>query len=198
MLTLYTMYFYGKIPNLMRFCLNILANCSNSSKSVDSSGGKSNLGGCPYCKKNYLVFFRKLRRYFLLGLNPLLKGPNKLRITWNPPKESSTMLESWRGLKHTKPGCLWFNRGGMVSCALVGVGLSENPDRAPDTDEGNGRGKAKDKGGWWGNEPPAPEPPPGPFERTWSLDWNCCCCWLACCFCICCNWAIACWSCFVR
>ena len=54
----------------------------------------------------------------------------------------------------------------MVSCALVGVGLSENPDRAPDTDEGNGRGKAKDKGGWWGNEPPAPEPPPGPFERT--------------------------------
>ena len=38
----------------MRFCLNILANCSNSSKSVDSSGGKSNLGGCPYYRKKYL------------------------------------------------------------------------------------------------------------------------------------------------
>ena len=37
---------FQTIPSFMRFCLNILANCSNSSRSVDSSGGKSNLGGC--------------------------------------------------------------------------------------------------------------------------------------------------------
>ena len=101
------------------------------------------------------------------------------------------MLESWSGLKHTKPGCLWFNRGGMVSWALVGVGLSEKLDLAPD-DEGNGRGKGKDMGG-------GIDPALGLLHRP-SLDWcwNCCCCWLACCFCICCSWAIACWSCFVR
>ena len=34
------------LPSLIRFCLNILANCSNSSRSVVSSGGISSLGVC--------------------------------------------------------------------------------------------------------------------------------------------------------
>ena len=144
------------VPSLMRFCLNILANCSSSSRSVDSSGGKSSLGP-PWKNCN--------------GILQSLTSCNQNQLT--------------------NPGLfLWFSLGGIVSCALVGVGRSPKPAPLVD-DEGKGSGRGSEIGGI-----PTPEAggillPPG---RSLGENGG----WFACCFWICCNCAIACWSYFKK